>query len=154
MSLTNLSDIKVNFLQEVPSSNKQMPEFYACGGTKDYAHVTKGLREVFVAVNGEMSLTIPVLTPEGQLDDSNPNIIRYGDELDKMFRDDLSFMQFVKTISNSGFEIYRMNPWWEVYSLDYPDGEVYETFSEALEAAIDFINDDEYWDDSLEGMDK
>lgn len=151
--MTNLSDVTIDYIQVIPET-KQMPEFYACGGTKDYAEVSKGYRKVYVAVNGQMHLTIPTLTLEGKLSDSDPLVIKYGDELEKLFADDIQFMQFTKTIINSGFEIYRENPWWEIYSDDYPDGEVFETFYEAIEAAIRFIKDDEYWDDSLEHWDR
>jgi hypothetical protein len=54
-------------------------------------------------------------------------------------------MQFLKTISNSGFEIYRMNPWWEVFSHNSDMGEVYDTFYEAVDGGIDYILDDRNW---------
>ena len=141
--MLNLSDITVEYTEVIPTS-RQMPEFYACGTSRDYAIVTKGDRTVRVAVNGEMSLTIPYLE-NGQLNDLNADIIRYGDELSEMFPDDISFMQFVKTISNSGFEVYRMNPWWEVYDVNDPEGGVYDTFYEAVEGAIATVLDDDYW---------
>ena len=143
-SMINLSDVVIDYTEVIPES-KQMPEFYACGGTKDYAHITKGHREVFVAVNGEMSLVIPTLTLEGALSDEDPVIIRYGDELEELFSDDIQFMQFIKTISNSGFEVYRMNPWWEVFSHNSDMGEVYDTFYEAIDGGIDYILDDRNW---------
>lgn len=141
--MMNLSDVTVEYTEVIPTS-RQMPEFYACGASKDYAIVTRGDRTVRVAVNGEMSLTIPYLE-NGQLNDLNADIIRYGDELSEMFPDDISFMQFVKTISNSGFEVYRMNPWWEVYDVNDPEGGVYDTFYEAVEGAIATVLDDDYW---------
>jgi hypothetical protein len=49
------------------------------------------------------------------------------------------------TISNAGFEIYRMNPWWEVFSHNSDMGEVYDTFYEAVDCGIDYILDDRNW---------
>ncbi len=142
--MTTLKDITVEYTEVIPES-RQMPEFYACGGSKDYAIVTKGDRTVYVAVNGEMSLTIPYLT-NNELDDLNAEVVRYGDELSQLFADDLQFTQFVKTISNSGFEVYRMNPWWEVYSDVDHEGGVYDTFYEAVDVAIGLMDEDEYWE--------
>lgn len=141
--MLNLSDVTVEYLEVIPET-RQMPEFYACGTSKDYAIITKGDREVRVAVNGEMHLTIPYWE-NGQLNDLNADVIRYGDELSELFKDDINFWQFAKTISNSGFEIYRMNPWWEVYDKNDPEGGVYDTFYEAIEGAIATVLDDEYW---------
>ena len=140
----NLSDVTIEYMTVIPET-MQMAEFYACGGSDDYAVVTRGDREVRVAVNGEMHLTIPNLI-NGELDDTNATIIRYGDELREHFNDDIQLMQFVKTISNSGFEIYRMNPWWEIYDEFDTEGSVYDTFYEAIEGAISTVLDDEYWE--------
>lgn len=143
--MINLSDVTVEYIEAIPET-RQMPEFYACGTSKDYAIITKGDREIRVAVNGEMHLTIPYIDiTTGELDDTNATIIRYGDELDMYFNDDIQFMQFAKTISNSGFEIYRMNPWWEVYSDMDSEGAVYDTFYEAVDIAIGLMDEDDYW---------
>ena len=140
----NLSDVTIEYMTVIPET-MQMAEFYACGGSDDYAVVTRGDREVRVAVNGEMHLTIPNLI-NGELDDTNATVIRYGDEFRELFKDDIHFWQFAKTISNSGFEIYRMNPWWEVYDEFDTEGSVYDTFYEAIEGAISTVLDDEYWE--------
>jgi hypothetical protein len=141
--MINLSDVTVEYMEVIPET-KQIPEFYACGSSKDYAIVTKGDREVRVAVNGEMHLTIPNIV-NGELDDTNAEVIRYGDEFSNLFKDDINFWQFGKTIGYSGFEIYRMNPWWEVY-IEHDDmGSVYDTFYEAIEGAIATVLDDDYW---------
>lgn len=139
--MINLSDITVEYTEVIPE-NRQMPEFYACGTAKVYATITKGDRVINVAVNGEMHLTIPYIV-NGELDDTNADIIRYGDEMP--FADDLQFLQFIKTISNSGFQVYRMNPWWEVYSDMDPEGGVYDTFYEAVDIAIGLMDEDDYW---------
>ena len=143
MSLINLSDVEVEYLAVIPES-RQMPEFYACGGSRDYAVVTRGDREVRVAVNGEMDLTIPTLNKDGELED-NYYYFKHGYELDGLFKDDAQLWQFIGIISNSGFEIYRMNPWWEVYDEFDTEGSVYDTFYEAIDGAIDTVLDDEYW---------
>ena len=143
--MRDLSDITVEYMEVIPTT-RQMPEFYACGTSKDYAIVTRGDREVRVAVNGEMHLVLPYFV-NNQLSDLNATIVRYGDELP--FEDDIQFMQFIKTISNSGFEIYRMNPWWELYSDMDPEGAVYDTFYEAVDMAIGLMNEDDYWEGTL-----
>lgn len=56
-----------------------------------------------------------------------------------------SLCNILKTISNSGFEVYRMNPWWEVFSHNCDMGEVYDTFYEAVDGGIDYILDDRNW---------
>lgn len=138
--------------EEVIPTTRQMPEFYADGDCELYATLERkdpdneyNDRTVYVVVNGEMHLTLPNLV-NGELSDEGAEIIRHANDFAQHFKDDIQFMQFVKTISNSGFEIYRMNPWWEVYSDDYPDGVVFDTFYEAIDGAISFINDDEYWE--------
>lgn len=143
MSLINLSDVIIDYHEVIPET-RQMPEFYACGGSRDYAVVTRGDREVRVAVNGEMDLTIPTLNKDGELED-NFYYLKHGYELDGLFKDDAQLWQFIKTISNSGFQIYRQNPWWEVYDEHDPEGGVYDTFYDAIEGAIDTVLDDEYW---------
>ena len=145
MSLINLSDVTIEYHEMIPES-RQMPEFYACGGSKDYAVVTRGDREVRVAVNGEMDLVIPNLTKEGELTDEGATRVRYGSDLEELgFKDDAHLWQFMKTIGMSGYEIYRMNPWWEVYDEFDTEGGVYDTFYEAIEGAISTVLDDEYW---------
>lgn len=144
MQTVNLSDVTIEYMEMIPES-RQMPEFYAVGTSKDYAIVTRGDREVRVAVNGEMHLTLPMIDSDGELTDEGAPVIRYGDEISQLFRDDIDFWQYVKVISRSGFEIYRMNPWWEVYDDFDLDGSVYDTFYEAIEGAISTVLDDEYW---------
>ena len=103
MSLINLSDVTIEYLAVIPES-KQMPEFYACGGSDDYAIVTRGDREVRVAVNGEMDLVIPNLTKDGELTDDGAARVRYGSDLEELgFKDDAQLWQFIGIISNSVF---------------------------------------------------
>ena len=139
--------VTVTYKEAIPTS-KQMPEFYVWGeGYESYATITYLDRVVEVERGGEMSLTIPEII-DGELNDTCSNIIRYSDDLEAIgISDDIQFMQFVKTISNAGFEVYRMNPWWEVFSHNSDMGEVYDTFYEAVDGGIDYILDDENWED-------
>ena len=138
--------VTVTYKEAIPTS-KQMPEFYVWGeGYESYATITYLDRVVEVERGGEMSLTIPEII-DGELNDTCSNIIRYSDDLEAIgISDDIQFMQFVKTISNAGFEVYRMNPWWEVFSHNSDMGEVYDTFYEAVDGGIDYILDDENWE--------
>ena len=137
--------VTVTYKEAIPTS-KQMPEFYVWGeGYESYATITYLDRVVEVERGGEMSLTIPEII-DGELNDTCSNIIRYSDDLEAIgISDDIQFMQFVKTISNAGFEVYRMNPWWEVFSHNSDMGEVYDTFYEAVDGGIDYILDDRNW---------
>ena len=137
--------VTVTYKEAIPTS-KQMPEFYVWGeGYESYATITYLDRVVEVERGGEMSLTIPEII-DGELNDTCSNIIRYSDDLEAIgISDDIQFMQFVKTISNAGFEVYRMNPWWEVFSHNSDMGEVYDTFYEAIDGGIDYILDDRNW---------
>jgi hypothetical protein len=94
-----------------------------------------------------MHLTLPHYR-NGELTDEGASIIRYSDELEyEDINDDIQLLQFIKTISNSGFEIYRMNPWWELFAHNEDMGGVYDTFYEAVDAGIDYITDDSNWED-------
>ena len=144
--MKTLEGVTVEYTQTIPTS-KQMPEFYVWQeGYESYATITYLDRVVEVERGGEMSLTIPEII-DGELNDTCSNIIRYSDDLEAIgISDDIQFMQFVKTISNAGFEVYRMNPWWEVFSHNSDMGEVYDTFYEAIDGGIDYILDDRNWD--------
>jgi hypothetical protein len=132
---------------EVILDSCQMPEFYVWQeGYESYATITYLDRTVEVERGGEMHLTLPNLI-NGELSDEGATIVRYSDDLLAAgIHDDIQLMQFIKTISNSGFEIYRMNPWWEVFSHNSDMGEVYDTFYEAVEGGIDYILDDSNWE--------
>ena len=92
-----------------------------------------------------MHLTLPYLV-NGELTDEGADIIRYSDHLyAEGINDDIQLLQYIKTVGNSGFEIYRMNPWWEVFSHNSDMGEVYDTFYEAIDGGIDYILDDRNW---------
>ena len=143
--MINLSDVIIEYMEVIPES-RQMPEFYACGTSKDYAVVTRGDREVRVAINGEMDLVIPQII-DGKLTDDYSNRIRYGEDLEAAgFKDDVQFWQFIKVMGYAGWGVYRMNPWWEVYDEFDTEGGVYDTFYEAVEGAISTLFDDEYWE--------
>ena len=144
--LKSLEGVMVDYTETIPTS-KQMPEFYVWQeGAESYAQITYLDRVVDIERNGEMSLTLPNLV-NGELNDEGVTIIRYSDDLEAAgINDDIQLMQFVKTISNAGFEIYRMNPWWELFAHNCDMGEVYDTFYEAVDAGIDYITDDRNWE--------
>ena len=145
--MKTLEGVTVEYTQTIPT-NKQMPEFYVWQeGAESYAQITYLDRVVDIERNGEMSLSLPNLV-NGELSDEGVTIVRYSDDLEAAgINDDIQLMQFIKTISNSGFEIYRMNPWWEVFSHNEDMGEVYDTFYEAVDGGIDYILDDSNWED-------
>ena len=144
--MTNLSGVTVEYKEKIPTS-KQMPEFYVWGeGYESYATITYLDRTVEVERGGEMHLTLPNLV-NGELSDEGATVVRYSDDLEAAgIKDDIHFTQYLKTISNSGFEVYRMNPWWEVFSHNSDMGEVYDTFYEAVDCGIDYILDDSNWE--------
>ena len=143
--MKTLEGVTVEYTQTIPTS-KQMPEFYVWQeGYESYATITYEDRVVEVERGGEMSLSLPNLV-NGELSDEGVTIVRYSDDLEAAgINDDIQLMQFIKTISNSGFEVYRMNPWWEVFAHNEDMGEVYETFYDAVDGGIDYILDDRNW---------
>ena len=141
-----LEGVTIEYPEVIPTS-RQMPDFYVWQeGYESYATITYLDRTVEVERGGEMHLTIPNLV-NGELTDEYGVIVRYSDDLEAAgINDDIQLMQFIKTISNAGFEVYRMNPWWEVFAHNEDMGEVYETFYEAIDGAVDYILDDRNWD--------
>jgi hypothetical protein len=144
--MKTLEGVTVEYTQTIPTS-KQMPEFYVWQeGAESYATITYLDRVVEIERNGEMSLSLPNLV-NGELSDEGVTIVRYSDDLEAAgINDDIQLIQFVKTISNSGFEIYRMNPWWELFAHNEDMGGIYDTFYEAIDAGIDYITDDSNWE--------
>jgi hypothetical protein len=138
--------VTVTYTEMIPTS-KQMAEFYVWQeGYESYATITYLDRVVEIERGGEMSLSLPNLV-NGELSDEGVTIVRYSDDLEAAgINDDIQLMQFIKTISNAGFEVYRMNPWWEVFSHNDDMGEIYETLYEAVDGGIDYILDDRNWD--------
>ena len=114
--MKTLEGVTVEYTQTIPTS-KQMPEFYVWQeGYESYATIKYEDRVVEVERGGEMHLTLPYFIND-ELCDEGATHVRYSDDLQAAgINDDIQLMQFLKTISNSGFEIYRMNPWWEVFS--------------------------------------
>jgi hypothetical protein len=123
-----------------------MAEFYRWQeGYENYATITYDDRVVEVECGGQMYLSIPDLV-NGELNETDANIIRYSDDLLAAgIKDDIQLMQFIKTISNAGYEVYHQNPWWEVFSHNCDMGEIYDTFYEAVDGGIDYILDDRNW---------
>ena len=138
--------VTVEYTQTIPTS-KQMPEFYVWQeGYESYATITYLDRVVEIERGGEMYLSIPDVSKEG-LSEHYQNIVRYSDDLSDIgINDDIQLTQFIKTISNSGYQVYHQNPWWEVFAHNEDMGEIYETFYEAVDAGIDYILTDERWD--------
>ena len=143
--MTSLTGVTVEYKETIPTT-KQMPEFYVWGeGYESYATIKYQDRVVEVERGGEMHLTLPNLV-NGELSDEGATVVRYSDDLEAAgINDDIQFIQYLKTISNAGFEVYRMNPWWEVFSHNEDMGEVYDTFYEAIDGGIDYILDDRNW---------
>ena len=144
--MKTLEGVTVEYTMTIPTS-KQAPEFYVWQeGAESYAQVTYLDRVVDIERNGEMYLSIPDLV-NGELNEDHQNIVRYSDQLESAgITDDIQLAQFIKTISNSGYQVYHNNPWWEVFAHNDDLGEVYDTFYEAVDAAIDYIMDDRWWD--------
>ena len=140
-----LEGVTVEYKELIPTS-KQMAEFYVWGeGYESYATIRYEDRVVEVERGGEMYLSIPDVT-NGELSEHYQNIVRYSDDLSDIgINDDIQLTQFIKTISNSGYQVYHMNPWWEVFSHNSDMGEVYDTFYEAIDGGIDYILDDRNW---------
>ena len=145
--MSSLSGVTITYKEVIPTS-RQMPEFYVWGeGYESYATITYDDRTVEVERGGEMHLTLPSLVND-ELSDEGADVVRYSDDLEAAgIKDDIQFMQYLKTISNAGFEVYRQNPWWEVFSHNSDMGEVYDTFYEAIDGAIDYILDDGNWNE-------
>lgn len=145
--MLNLSDVTIEYAEVIPE-DKQLAEFYI-NRTEPFvfATISKGDRNVYVAVNGEMYISIPSEPWGGYDKEYTEEIIRYSDDLEKFVKTDKELMDLLQLWSvDREYEIYHQNPWWEVYSDDYPDGQVYENFYEAVEDAILFVQDDQYWE--------
>lgn len=141
------SGVTIKYAEKIPDT-KQSPEFWATShGYKTYATITKGNREIYVCCNGEMCLTIPNLDEHGNLTDEGAEIIRYGDELESVgIKDDIQFRQVLKTLGYAGWQVYRMNPWWEIFADHDPDGIVSDSdFHDTVEIAIKLLDDEDYW---------
>jgi hypothetical protein len=143
--MKTLEGVTVEYTQTIPTS-KQMPEFYVWQeGAESFAQITYLDRVVDIERNGEMYLSIPDLV-NGELNEDHQNIVRYSDQLESAgITDDIQLTQFIKTISNAGYEVYHQNPWWEVFAHNEDMGEIYDTFYEAIDAGIDYITDDSNW---------
>jgi|APGre2960657423_1045063.scaffolds.fasta_scaffold149761_3 hypothetical protein len=140
--------VTVTYTEMIPTS-KQMAEFYVWqDGFESYATITYLDRTVEVERGGEMYLSIPDVT-NGELSEHYQNIVRYSDDLSDIgIKDDIQLTQFIKTISNSGYQVYHMNPWWETLPHnDHDMGDVYDTFYEAVEGGIEYIMEESNWED-------
>jgi len=139
-------EIKIEQNRIVPK-NQQSAEFHRfeeC--VTNFAAVRKGSRTVFVDVNGEMDITIPLIV-NGELDSDayTDIVIRYTDDLlHAGITNDLQLWQYIKTMSNIGHQVMHQNPWWELFDDELQDstGGIYDTFDDALRAANEYIRTD------------
>jgi hypothetical protein len=150
---TNLDGVVVTYHQVVPE-DQQMPEWYVDGTTcTDVATLEYKGRTLHLARNGEMYIAIPVEEWEDDTKLYSEHITRYSDDLERIASNDKELMDLLHLWSvEREYEIYHMNPWWELYSDDlYPDGMVCESdFYGAIDEAIDFIKDDTNWEEPNE----
>lgn len=144
--MKTLEGVTVEYKEVIPTS-RQSAEFYVWGqGHETYATITYLDRTVDVERGGDMYLSIPEIV-NGELSEDNPKIIRYSDDLIAAgIKDDIQFHQYLKTLGYAGWQVYHENPWWEVFAHNEDMGEVYDTFYEAIDGAIDYITEDRNWE--------
>lgn len=145
--MKTLEGVTVEYKEVIPTT-RQAPEFYVWGnGHESYATITYLDRVVEVERGGDMYLSVPELV-NGELNEDNQNIIRYSDQLESAgIKDDIQFHQFLKTLGYAGWQVYHENPWWELFIHNDDLGAVYDTFYEAVDAAIEYIKEDSNWED-------
>jgi hypothetical protein len=144
-------DVTITYYEVVPE-DKQMAEWYVDGTTStDLATLEYHGRVLHLARNGEMYLSIPAEDMDtGEWVEHEINICRYTDDLERFAETDNDLIELVHLWSvEREYEIYHMNPWFELYNDDlYPDGMVCESdFYGAIDEAIDFIKDDKNWEE-------
>jgi hypothetical protein len=150
MTKETRDDVTITYYQVVPE-DKQMPEFYVDGqGCTDVATLEYHGRTLHLARNGEMYISIPVEDWEGDTKLYSEHVTRYSDDLERIASNDKELMDLLHLWSvEREYEVYHMNPWWELYNDDeFVDGIVCdEDFYEAIDNAIDLIKNDEEWND-------
>lgn len=144
-------DVTITYYEVVPE-DKQMAEFYVDGTTStDLATLEYHGRVLHLARNGEMYLSIPAEDMDtGEWVEHDINICRYTDDLERFdIETDNDLIELVHLWSvEREYEIYHMNPWWEIYNDDFfPDGIVCDDgdFYGAIDMAINLIKNDEEW---------
>ena len=146
-------DVTITYYEVVPE-DKQMAEFYVDGTTStDLATLEYHGRVLHVARNGEMYLSIPAEDMDtGEWVEHEINICRYTDDLERFdIETDNDLIELVHLWSvEREYEIYHMNPWWEIYNDDFfPDGIVCDDddFYAAIDMDVNLIKNDEEWND-------
>ena len=153
--MTNLletrDDVTIEYAYVCPE-NQQDSAFHTMSADfEGLATLTYRTRVVYVCRAGEMRIEVPQFDADGEW--SHSDTIRYTDDLESIGIDtDEKLAELSEKYQD--YDIWQNNSWFEVYSDDYPDGEIYHEFNEAIKGALEFIKDDEYWDDSLEGLDE
>jgi hypothetical protein len=142
-------DVTITYEEVIPE-DKQQAEFYVYDNDmQTYAVLEYKDRVLDVARNGEMYISIPAEDLEtGEWVEHDVNICRYTDDLERFAETDQELVDLLHLWSvEREYEIYHNNPWWEVWNDDVlPDGEVIDSFYEAIDWAIKFIKDDENWE--------
>lgn len=139
---------------DVDLETRQDSAFYTWPGTTGIAVVEHGGRKVYVDCVGEMYLSVPEIPAHLDVADDEvyrqdwPHIVvRYADQLSEIgVHTDADLENLDKRFSQNGYEIWHMNSWFEVWSDEDDFG--YDTFhsvSEAIDAAVQYIQDEEYW---------
>jgi hypothetical protein len=141
-------DVTITYAEVIPE-DRQMAEFYVYQeAPKTYATLEYKDRVLHLDRNGEMHITIPSDPWQGYDYSYNEQNIRYTDDLELYAKTDKELMDLIQLWSvEREYEIYHMNPWWELWNDDvFPDGMVCdEDFYEAVDMAIDVIKNDEAW---------
>jgi len=142
-------DVTITYEEVIPE-DKQQAEFYVYDNDmQTYAVLEYKDRVVDVARNGEMYLSIPSEDLEtGEWVEHEINICRYSDDLERFAETDQELYDLIHLWSvEREYEVYHMNPWWEVWNDDVlPEGAVMDSFYEAIDWAIEFIKDDSNWE--------
>jgi hypothetical protein len=142
-------DVTITYYEVVPE-DKQMAEFYVNDNDMEAVALLEYKDRVLdVARNGEMYISIPAEDLEtGEWVEHDVNICRYTDDLERFAETDQELVDLLHLWSvEREYEIYHNNPWWEVWNDDVlPEGEVIDSFYEAIDWAIKFIKDDENWE--------
>jgi hypothetical protein len=142
-------DVTITYYEVVPE-DKQMAEFYVNDNDMEAVALLEYKDRVLdVSRNGEMYISIPSEDLEtGEWVEHDVNICRYTDDLERFAETDQELVDLLHLWSvEREYEIYHNNPWWEVWNDDVlPEGEVIDSFYEAIDWAIKFIKNDENWE--------
>ena len=150
MTKETRNDVLIEYYDVVPE-DRQLAEFWTYTHEVDsLATLTYKDRTLHVSRNGEMYISIPTEEWQGYDKAYNEEVIRYTDDLDVYAKTDKELGDLVELWSvEREYEIYHNNPWWEVWNDDVlPEGEVFGEFYNAIDWAVEFIKDDENWENN------